>query len=66
MTCWMQFGLLRDLLHLHELVNGNLAFIFASVAFPELLSSTPLRLVVGGVPLSGPFVGQNDVSGLSE
>ena len=27
MNYWMQLGLLRDLLHLHELVNGNLAFI---------------------------------------
>ena len=27
MNSWMQLGLLRDLLHLHELVIGNLAFI---------------------------------------
>ena len=27
MNYWMQLGLLRDLLHLHELVIGNLAFI---------------------------------------
>ena len=27
MNSWMQVGLLRDLLHLHELVIGNAAFI---------------------------------------
>ena len=27
MNSWMQLGLLRDLLHLHELVIGNAAFI---------------------------------------
>ena len=29
MNYWMQSPLLRDLLHLHELVNGNNAFISA-------------------------------------
>ena len=51
MNYWMQVGLHRDLLHLHELVTGNAAFISDShvtqVRTPQQQSRSPGNNVQG-------------------
>ena len=53
MNSWMQLGLLRDLLHLHELVNGNLAFISDRSVLPTArpLLPTWIRLRAYVLPI---------------